>query len=75
VLQKPALALDASPISGERSIRPNHAMAGHDNGHGVAAVREPNGANSRWTPDPARELPYDRVWPHGISRRARHTLV
>src|SRR5258707_4295438 len=56
VLEQPALAVEASPVSDERALRPDHAMAGNDDRERVAAVGETGGTGRARTADARREL-------------------
>src|SRR6185436_11130122 len=50
------LALQAAAVAGERPVRPDHAVAGHDDGQGVAADRRRDAADDVGPPDGARDL-------------------
>src|SRR6476660_4741144 len=47
------LALEAAAVAGERPVRPDHPVAGHDDGHGVAADRRRDAADDVGAPDGA----------------------
>src|SRR5436190_23229446 len=53
VLQQPLLAVQPAAVAGERAVRPDHAVTGYHQGHGVGAVGEPHGAD-RGRPADAR---------------------
>src|SRR6185436_19587206 len=55
-VQQRLLALQAAAVAGERPVRPDHAVAGHDDGQGVAADRRRDAADDVGPPDGARDL-------------------
>src|SRR5262245_23533069 len=56
VRKQPALALDASAKSSERSIGADHTVAWNDDRKRIAAVRTAHRARCGWLTDPTREL-------------------
>jgi len=72
--EQPALALQAAAIAGEASVGPDHAVAGNDHLHRVAAVRRDHGATASGSPISRAQLEYEDRRPHReMRRRAAHT--
>lgn len=51
VRQKPALALDAAAVAGERTIGPDYAMTRNDYSNRIGPVGKTNGAHCCWPAD------------------------
>jgi len=45
MLKKPALAIDSSSVPGERSVRSDHPVTGHDNANWIRTVGKANSTN------------------------------
>ena len=49
--EQPALAIESPAIAGQRSVCADHPMAGNDDGDGIGAIGETDGARGRGAAD------------------------
>jgi hypothetical protein len=54
--EQPLLAVETTAVPGQRSIRADHPMAGHQDGNGIASVRESHRPRCIRIADMFREL-------------------
>src|SRR5882672_9248442 len=74
--QQPPLAFDPSTKPGQRSIRTDHSMAGHDDRQWIASVRQADRACGAWLADSARQLAIaDRLPIRNLAKRVPYLAL
>ena len=63
--EEPRLFVHAAAVAGERSVRPDHPMAGHDDADGIVVIGPAHSPNGLRFPDAFRLLAIGDRFPIG----------
>jgi hypothetical protein len=73
MFQEPSLAIDASTVTGQRTVRADHSMTGHDNANGIRTVCQSHGSHRlRYANLPGQLSVADRFSARDVPESAPH---